>query len=277
VGLTKQNNIPAPRVNPIDPLTGQMSREWYRFFMQFFRDTAASFDQTVDVQDLQLGPQPQPFDEDMLNRLNSQTNTFCAACSASDRVDDVLSSPAHLIYDPYYLEPVWNDVQYQISTAKLPASHYPTWETFTTNTSEYSFAVDDYVDFGVEEYPHWWQEGTDVNIHVHVTTKAANTSGANQYAKIQLFRAYAPMLGSWTETNVSAELTIPNGTAALTSLRLDFPAYSSTGRHIGDHIKTRLKRIAATGGTEYPGNIFINQMGAHVKQNTLGSRLINAK
>ena len=48
-------NIPAPRVNFIDPRTGLMSREWYRFFLNLFTLTGSGSN-TVTLQDVQLGP-----------------------------------------------------------------------------------------------------------------------------------------------------------------------------------------------------------------------------
>lgn len=48
-------NIPAPRVEVIDPRTGLMSREWYRFFFNLFT-LSGSGSNTTSLQDLQLGP-----------------------------------------------------------------------------------------------------------------------------------------------------------------------------------------------------------------------------
>ena len=47
-------NIPAPRVAVIDPATGLMSREWYRFFLNVFVLTGNG-SATVTLTDLQDG------------------------------------------------------------------------------------------------------------------------------------------------------------------------------------------------------------------------------
>ena len=47
-------NIPAPRVAVIDPATGLMSREWYRFFLNVFVLTGSG-SATVTLTDLQDG------------------------------------------------------------------------------------------------------------------------------------------------------------------------------------------------------------------------------
>jgi len=187
-----------------------------------------------------------------------------------------LSAIANLV-DEYLIAPVWDDVQFVISSGRVAASNAPTWEAFTTNTSEYSFAVNDYIDLGANEIPHSWKEGTDVYPHIHITTKAANATGANRFAKFTLYIASADVGSVWAETSTSAELTIPTGTAALTGFLLSFPAASFAAHKIGTQIKIRVKRIAATGGTEYSGNTFVTQCGIHIQKDTNGSRSISAK
>lgn len=48
-------NIPAPRVDFVDPRTGLMAREWYRFFFNLFNLTGAGKNET-SLSDLQVGP-----------------------------------------------------------------------------------------------------------------------------------------------------------------------------------------------------------------------------
>jgi len=52
-------NIPSSRVGVIDPRTGMISREWYRFFLNLFNLAGAGGNQT-SLDDLQVGPPPQP-------------------------------------------------------------------------------------------------------------------------------------------------------------------------------------------------------------------------
>ena len=175
---------------------------------------------------------------------------------------------------------VYEDVQFPVSSAKVPAANYPAWETFTTNTNEYSFAVNDYIDTPASEVPHQWVEGTAGDVHLHITLKGAQNTGSNKYAKfsIQFALSDHTQAGTkvWTEpTALTAELTIPTGTAALTGMYLDIGDLTLTGYKIGTQIKARIKRIASTGGggtNEYSGSIFITQLGVHMQRNTLGSR-----
>lgn len=175
------------------------------------------------------------------------------------------------------LDSVWDDIQFAISGAKVPAANFPTWETFTGNTNEYSFAVNNYIDMAAQEMAHWWKEGTDAHIHLHVTTKTANSSGAARFAKFTVWVSYAVVGAVWVETPLTAELAIPDGTAAMTHKLLSIGILPLVGATIGTQVKIRVKRIAATGGTEYGDNIFLNQVGVHAEKDTMGSRTLSGK
>jgi hypothetical protein len=167
---------------------------------------------------------------------------------------------------------VYDDIQFPIASGKVPASHAPTFETFTTNTSAYSFAVDDYIDLQANEFAHWWKQGTNGDAHLHITTKAANSTGSNRFAKFTIVFAYVDTGEVWVEAPLTAELTIPTGTAALQAFYLDMGDLTLTNYLIGGQIRCRMSRITATGGTEYSGNIFITQCGVHLQKDTMGSR-----
>lgn len=174
-------------------------------------------------------------------------------------------------------EPVWDDIQFQISSGRTSSSNYPDWSTFTTNTSEYEFDVNDYIDIAANEMLHWWQEGTLVYPHIHVATNGANVSGSSQYAKFKIYIAYADENNAFVETDKDIEIEIPTGTATLTHLFGNATTLDFTGITIGTQVKLRVKRIAATTGTEYPNKIFITQVGFHCLKDTMGSRQIGTK
>lgn len=54
--MTTQNiaNIPAPRVDFIDPRTGLMSREWYRFLFNLFTLTGSGTN-NISLSDVHVG------------------------------------------------------------------------------------------------------------------------------------------------------------------------------------------------------------------------------
>lgn len=171
----------------------------------------------------------------------------------------------------YFSPTVFDDLQFPVSDAKVtPNNLLPSWEVFTTNTSEYAFSVNDEVDTKANEIPHWWKQGTAGHAHIHITTKAV-PAGA-QYAKFTVTFAYADTDEVWVEAPLTAELTIPISTTALTNFYLDLGDLTLTNYLIGAQIRCRIKRIAATGGTEYVGDIFVTQVGIHFEKDTLGSR-----
>ena len=172
---------------------------------------------------------------------------------------------------------VFNDLQFPISNAKVPAANAPTWQTFTTNTNEYGFAVNDFIDSQANETPHGWKHDTVGHVHLHITTKSANATGSDRFAKFTVWIAFADTGETWQETSFTAELTIPDGTAALEQFNLDMGDLSLIGFVEESEIRARPKRIAATGGTEYSGEIFITQVGIHMEHDTVGSRTENVK
>ena len=172
---------------------------------------------------------------------------------------------------------VWNDLQFQISDAKVtPASLLPSWEEFTTNTSEYAFSVNDEVDTSANEIPHWWKEGTAGHAHIHITTKAVPAQ--EEKAQFTVTFAYADTDEVWVEAPLTAELTIPISTTALTNFYLDLGDITLTNYLFEAQIRCRVKRIAkSAGGTEYVGDIFITQVGIHFESDTVGSRTERTK
>lgn len=177
----------------------------------------------------------------------------------------------------FVLSSVWDDVQFATSTGKVPSSAYPDFDTFTTNTKEYKFTVDDYIDLEANELFHGWKEGTTVYPHVHTALNGANASGSSQYAKFTVYFAYADAGEVWTETTDTIEIEIPDGSADLTHFLGQGAGVALTNNKIGSQIKIRLQRIAATTGTEYPNHIFVTQTGIHLEKNTVGSRSITTK
>lgn len=175
---------------------------------------------------------------------------------------------------------VYDDMQFAIDTGVVPGANNPTWEALTTNVYAYSFDVDDYIDVQCNEPPHKWAESTDGELHLHLSPKTGNSTGSDRFAQFTIYIAAVNSDGSdtWSETNQTAELTIPNGTSALTGFYLTFGTnLDLSSYNLATQIKIRVKRIAATGGTEFADNVFVTQCGCHLQQNTLGSRTASTK
>lgn len=171
---------------------------------------------------------------------------------------------------------VYDDLQFPVVSGALPGANIPTKEAITTNHDEYSFDVDDYMDLPTNELPHWYKESTNGTPHLHLTIRDAQSAGADRFAK---FTIYISLLkygtgNTWSETSLTAELTIPDGSSAKQGFTLSMGSLDlSTGTYvIGSQVGIRVKRIAATGGTEYGANVFVTQCGIHLQKDTMGSR-----
>jgi len=167
---------------------------------------------------------------------------------------------------------VTEDLQFTIHTGKVPAANYPTREAFSTNTGAYAFSVDDYIDCESNEIPHFWKEATTGHLHLHFSNKTIQNTGADRFVKFTIWLTMSDMDEVFAETSYTAEFTIPTATAALTHLYLDMGDIDFSTYKIGAQIVPRVKRIAATGGTEYADDVYIHQVGIHLEKDTMGSR-----
>lgn len=112
---TNISNITPPRVDLIDPRTGLISREWYRFFLNLFQLTGSG-QNTTSLTDLQLGP-PAPQQEDLTNvivdvtgleKQPSQESALDQIAELEKQINGLLSAPAptpqvlQLVYGTFY-------------------------------------------------------------------------------------------------------------------------------------------------------------------------------
>jgi len=167
---------------------------------------------------------------------------------------------------------VYEDLQFSVSGGRVPASNAPTFETFTTNTKEYAFAVNDFIYLDANEPFHAHKINTLSDVHVHATSKTGNSSGSSQYVNVETTLAYVENNGTWNETVLSGECEIPDGTSALCMKIFDLGDFDLTNVGIGGLMKLTVKRISAVSGAEYPDDLFINQIGMHLEVDMLGSR-----
>jgi len=178
-----------------------------------------------------------------------------------------------LVFDDAF----YDDLQFPIAAGKVPAANAPSWEAFgALNNAEYAFGVGEYIDCQANEPSHGWKEESEAEVHIHFTTKTLQNSGASQFVKFQLWVQYADAFGVWSESSFTKEIEIKNGTPAMKHYLVDIGEFSLGAYHIGMQLKTRIKRIAAT-GTEYLADVFITQCGMHLQHDTLGSRQEYAK
>jgi hypothetical protein len=103
-------NIPAPRVDFIDPRTGLMAREWYRFFFNLFNLTGGGSNDT-SLSDLQVGPPVY----DLTGQI-AQVNDNAQLAAMSDQAEAVLGQLG-IVYDQAQLASMI--AQYEQATLNL--------------------------------------------------------------------------------------------------------------------------------------------------------------
>lgn len=267
---------------------GVMTREWQEFFRQLF-DRVGGYD-SLSVEDLGYGsflpnspdlesdsllPQPatrNPWpEEDTPHPVSIRETEDQLPQPASLKEDLNFPFPDHLVPSPKLPGVVWDDIQFSVSTGKVPAANFPDYDSFTANTMAYKFDIGDYIDLESNELPHWWKEGTDVYPHIHVALDGANASGGSYFAKFTIYLAYAKDGGDFTEVEQDIEIEIPDGSVDLQHFIEGDMAVDFSSLTIGSQVNPRVERIAATGGAEYPNHIFILQVGLHAEKDSRGS------
>lgn len=171
----------------------------------------------------------------------------------------------------------WNDIAIQLSTGKLPASNYPEWAAFTTNTKAYKFGLNEYIEIAPIEILHGWVEGGLLKPHLHIVLSAATAQ--EEKLKFKIYYSGANMDEvAFAETTATGELTIPNATADRTHLLLTFPDWDAVGFRIGTIVNVTIKRVAkSAGGNELTAEPFVFVFGLHYLCDTIGSKEVAIK
>ena len=163
----------------------------------------------------------------------------------------------------------WDDINFDVSKARVDAVNKPNWAVFTTNTRKYKFAVDDYIWVGSNELMHCYKEGTAIYPHLHIFSNGVDID--DRYIKFQGDMIICPMNAAAVEVSFSSEWKIPANTPDKTHFLFEFDPYTDVSLGIGANIDGRLKRIAST-GTAPSSNPFVAMLGIHIEMDMLGSR-----
>jgi hypothetical protein len=84
--MLNMTNITPPRVPLVDPATGVITREWYRFFLNLFVLTGSG-ENTASLTDIQLGPQGS---EEVFNEIN-KVNTEASLANTPAQIGTIAS------------------------------------------------------------------------------------------------------------------------------------------------------------------------------------------
>ena len=152
-------------------------------------------------------------------------------------------------------------------------TYAPSLETFTGEIEQYTFGVatnNPYVN-GSSEVTHTYQQGTDIEAHVHWATGGTNVDDRYVQFQLKVSLAHRGAATGAQQTLVTGDILIPAATASRT-IYVDAFTVLIAGASIviGDYLVFRFERIAAT-GTAPTDDPFGLAVGFHVQQDSTGS------
>lgn len=162
---------------------------------------------------------------------------------------------------------VWDDIFLPIAITK-PGGTAPSWTGFFGNLSQYTFAINDYVE-GSFELKHNYKEGTDLDVHVHVVTQGAEAGVEVRYS-FEYWIADIGEASAGTTTITSDDYTLTNANGH--HEYIDIGDISGAGYKIGAVVCFLFKRVALVGGSDPSSDPFVVSIGAHYEIDTMGSR-----
>lgn len=163
-------SIPAPRVDFIDPRTGLMAREWYRFFLNLFTLTGGGSNAT-SIADLQVGP---PGTETGLGAAQAQDAALGLPPASVDQLTELTKTVDGLLaFPPRAESPAFATPTASVGLTAIAGSAY------TAMRSDAAPALD------VTIAPTWSGLHTfSQRITNTSTTSAAATTGAYTYGAL---------------------------------------------------------------------------------------------
>ncbi len=172
---------------------------------------------------------------------------------------------------------VFDDIQVNVSTARVPASNDPTWTTYDYELGGIAYPVlgfipNDYLDFYVQT-SHRQKINTQLAIHIHYTIPATPTGpGPSEYME-------------FTVTGVHAADKASFAAISTISKEVDLYANADEGEHhslnIGNlnaatslsHIYSlRITRTAPASGVEYAESVYVLYIDCHFEIDQMGSK-----
>jgi hypothetical protein len=168
---------------------------------------------------------------------------------------------------------IWKDVMFPMAPPKTTGAGNPTLTTYNGNLRGYSFAVNDAHDFDPQEMEHDSKVGSTATFHVHWLSRS--NDGTDRAVKWEIEYDVEPGSGAVSATTtVSAEITIPAGTAVNTVFRDNIATFTIPA--IARLVGARIVRIASAGAAPSVDPV-LRALHFHYELDTVGSRQITTK
>jgi len=163
----------------------------------------------------------------------------------------------------------WDDLRVSLATARTSGSSSPNftvfrngvyvWQFISSNTRELFFNL---------QFPHEWEEGTDVVPHVHFSNNRAG-DGTEQIS-FGLEYTCANINESFPETTTITTSPVTVSTTQYQHQIASFGTLSMSGKKLSTIMMCRLFRNNGI-ANNYSDGIFAIDFDIHIQKNTMGS------
>jgi hypothetical protein len=171
-------------------------------------------------------------------------------------------------------DPQYVDIDFPI-LIRTTGVGIPTLSTLNGNITAPQWQVNDFNVCESQETIHGWNQQTELEWHIHLTTNGLDAT--DRYVRFEIEYGYVSPDNAWVFPAVftSPDLLIPANTTSKTMFIFDLTSFTPTAG-LGGHIIARLKRVASVGAAP-TANPWIPMLQAHVLTDTIGSRTTIAK
>lgn len=163
---------------------------------------------------------------------------------------------------------VWDDLQVNLGTVKLPGVSDPTWTAYKGGrVLAFNKAQDNIITF-TAQLRHSYREGSDIEFHLHT---AYPDSNAGDVRWILTYSWANPEEDFPAETTVTTDIASP---ANQDQHNFDeiIAAIDGAGKKISSVLICSLMREGTDGADDYDNDVYLAALDFHFQKNMVGSR-----
>ena len=162
---------------------------------------------------------------------------------------------------------IWDDLQVNISSVRLPASGSPTWQAYKGGqVLSFAAAATNTIYF-TAQLPHGYKEGSDLEFHIHLAYadgNAGNTAWTFTHSAAGINGTFP------TETSVALVAAASPESADAHKVH-DLATLSGAGLGISSFVLCSLARVGGDATDTYASSAYLVGLDFHVQSDTLGS------
>lgn len=163
---------------------------------------------------------------------------------------------------------VWEDVQVQVSGARVPASNYPSWTSYKgSEVQAFSASSTNSLKFNCQLY-HKYKTASAIEFHLHLVYPNANSGNSVwqfSYSWASVGQAFP------SETTIVQTFASP-GVTDYHQLCVLSASIDGTGKGISSGLLCSISRLGGAAGDTYGSVIYLPFMDFHITCDTVGSR-----